>query len=85
MRLASLVAVLGSVAVVKRGGGCGFGDKVVNLEKAGAIGVVIVDSGAGGQRVMCSEEQAGEIGIWGGMVKDDYWASTGEEEWAVIR
>ncbi|GMH98518.1 hypothetical protein TrVE_jg5838 [Triparma verrucosa] len=79
------VKVAGAVAVVKRGGGCGFGDKVVNLEKAGAIGVIIVDTGGGDQRVMCSEEQAGEIGIFVGMVSSDYWASTREEEWAVIR
>ena len=75
----------GAVAVVVRGGGCGFGDKALVCQKAGAIGVIIVDKGAEiGQKMQSTPEQADEIRIWAGMAGKDFDVE-GDEDWGVIR
>ncbi|OON63569.1 peptidase [Massilia sp. KIM] len=44
---ANVLAVRGNVALVDRGGGCGFTDKARNLQAAGAIGMVVADNAPG--------------------------------------
>lgn len=44
---ANVLAVRGNVALVDRGGGCGFTDKARNVQEAGAIGMVVADNAPG--------------------------------------
>ena len=61
--------VKGMIAIVERGE-CGFLDKVVAVQKAGAVAVVIMNTGEGVIPMMADpsqvEEQELEVGRWGG-------------------
>jgi len=50
-----------SVAVIERGGGCEFGEKVLNAQKAGFIAVIVFDNVAEDLIVMSSEKSGFSI------------------------
>jgi hypothetical protein len=61
-------ALRGAIAVVKRGM-CGFGDKAVNVQAAGASALLIVDNpGSSLMRIGATSLQMGSIGIPGMLV-----------------
>jgi hypothetical protein len=53
---ANVLAVRGNVALVDRGGGCGFTDKARNVQEAGAIGMVVADNAPGEVAGMTGED-----------------------------
>ena len=61
------VRVKGFFAIVERGGGCGFGDKVIAAQTAGAVGVVVVNKGEGdkgkSQAMMADKDQSALVKV----------------------
>ena len=55
--------------MTERGGGCGFGEKVMNAQTAGAIGIVVINNSPGTSAMMVDETQAAEVRIPAFMVK----------------
>ncbi len=45
-------ALNGKIAIIRRGGGCNYVDKVVRAESEGAVGVIVVNNVSGGVLVM---------------------------------
>jgi hypothetical protein len=50
------VRVKGSFVVTARGGGCGFADKVLALQEAGAIGVLVMNTIEGKPTAMMADD-----------------------------
>ena len=56
------VRLAGLVAVVERGGGCGFSDKVLAVQAAGALAVAVINTDAGTSPMMADDATSAQVG-----------------------